>query len=68
MKKLLFFLLALATSLNVFAQTRTITGVVTDAKGGSTLPGVSVTVKEVPSIGTQTDANGRYSFSCACQR
>lgn len=63
MKKVLLFLLAFSVALNVFAQNRTITGVVTDAKDGSTLPGVSVTVKEVPGIGTQTDANGRYSIS-----
>lgn len=63
MKKILFFLLAFTVSVSVFAQNRTITGTVTDAKGGSTLPGVSITVKEVPGIGTQTDANGRYSLA-----
>jgi len=63
MKKNLLFLLACVISLSVFAQNRTITGVITDAKDKSTLPGVSVTVKEVPTIGTQTDASGRYSLS-----
>ena len=63
MKKFLFFLLAFTVSLTVFAQNRTITGTVTDAKSGTTLPGVSVTVKEAPGIGTQTDANGQYSLS-----
>ncbi len=63
MKKLLFFLLSFTASLTVFAQNRTITGVITDAKDGSGLPGVSVTVKEIPTIGTQTDVSGKYSIS-----
>lgn len=63
MKKALLFLLAFSTALTAFAQNKTVTGVVTDAKDGSTLPGVSITVKEAPGIGTQTDANGRYSLS-----
>lgn len=63
MKKNLLFLFTCVISLSVFAQNRTITGIITDAKGGSTLPGVSITVKEVPSIGTQTDANGHYSLA-----
>lgn len=63
MRKILLFLLAFSVSLTVFAQNKTITGVITDAKDGSTLPGVSITVKEVPGIGTQTDANGRYSLT-----
>lgn len=63
MKKALLFLLAFSIALTAFAQNKTVTGVVTDAKDGSTLPGVSITVKEAPGIGTQTDANGRYSLS-----
>lgn len=63
MKKVLLFILAITISLTVFAQNKTITGVVTDAKDGSTLPSVSITVKEFPTIGTQTDANGKYTLS-----
>jgi TonB-linked SusC/RagA family outer membrane protein len=47
----------------VFGQNRVITGKVTDQKDGSPLPGVSVSVKGVASIGTQTDINGSYSLS-----
>ncbi|RYE19884.1 MAG: hypothetical protein EOP42_28345, partial [Sphingobacteriaceae bacterium] len=63
MKRNLLFLFAIFLSFTAFAQNRTVTGTVTDAKDGSTLPGVSVTVKEVPGIGTQTDASGHYSLS-----
>ncbi|QTE37002.2 SusC/RagA family TonB-linked outer membrane protein [Mucilaginibacter sp. P25] len=47
----------------VFAQNRVITGKVTDQKDGSPLPGVSVTVKGVTGVGTQTDINGSYKLS-----
>ena len=46
----------------VFAQSRTITGTVTDADDGSSLPGVSVVVKGT-SVGTVTDAFGKFSLS-----
>ncbi|MGF7141129.1 SusC/RagA family TonB-linked outer membrane protein [Roseimarinus sediminis] len=46
----------------VFAQSRTITGTVTDADDGSTLPGVSVVVKGT-SIGTVTDINGEFTLN-----
>lgn len=46
----------------VLAQSRTITGMVTDADDGSSLPGVSVVVKGT-SIGTVTDVNGKFSIS-----
>lgn len=44
----------------VFAQT-SVTGTVTDADNGGTLPGVSVLVKGT-SIGTVTDMDGKYSL------
>lgn len=44
----------------VFAQ-KTITGKVTDAKDGSTLPGVNVVVKGT-TTGTVTDMNGAYTI------
>ncbi len=44
------------------AQDRTVTGTVTSVEDGSALPGVNVVVKGT-TIGTSTDANGRYSIS-----
>jgi len=46
----------------VFAQSRTITGTVSDADDGNTLPGVSVVVKGT-SIGTVTDVDGKFSLN-----
>jgi hypothetical protein len=46
----------------VFAQSRTITGKVTDADNGSPLPGVSVVVKGT-SIGTVTNVDGNFSLT-----
>ena len=53
-----FFLLSVA-----FAQDKTVTGKVTSATDGASLPGVSVTVKGNPKIGTQTDVNGNFKLS-----
>lgn len=44
-----------------YAQTRTISGIVTDKSDGSPLPGVSIMIRGT-SIGTATDAEGRYSI------
>ncbi len=44
------------------AQTRTITGTVTNAEDGSTIPGVSVVVKGT-TYGTTTDLDGKYSLN-----
>jgi len=46
----------------VFAQTRNISGVVTSADDGSSIPGVTVLVKGT-TIGTTTDLDGKYSLS-----
>jgi Ca-activated chloride channel homolog len=63
MKKNLFLLFALLLfGLTATAQSRTITGTVTDANGGSPLPGVSVLIKG-SSKGTATDQHGKYSLS-----
>lgn len=43
------------------AQDATVTGTVTSAEDGSALPGVNVIVRGT-TIGTSTDANGRYSL------
>lgn len=45
-----------------FAQDRTVTGRVTSSEDGSSLPGVNVVLKGT-SIGSATDADGRYSIS-----
>ncbi|HZK07966.1 MAG TPA: SusC/RagA family TonB-linked outer membrane protein [Bacteroidales bacterium] len=44
------------------AQTRTITGTVTNAEDGTTIPGVSVVVKGT-TFGTTTDLQGRYNLN-----
>jgi TonB-linked SusC/RagA family outer membrane protein len=64
MKQKLLSILLLCTLLigTAYAQSRTISGTVTSAEDGSTLPGVSVTVQG-SSVGTQTNANGSYSLS-----
>jgi TonB-linked SusC/RagA family outer membrane protein len=48
----------------VMAQNRTVTGKVTDARDGSTMPGVSVVVTGT-TVGTISDANGNYSLGVA---
>lgn len=64
MKKHLLTILLLCICISLgFAQNRVITGKVTDQKDGSPLPGVSVTVKGVTGLGTQTDINGGYKLS-----
>lgn len=64
MKKfLLSFLLFFTCVTLAFSQNVAVTGKVTDQKDGSALPGVTVSVKGSPTIGTQTDINGKYSLS-----
>lgn len=55
---LLAFLLGSAA----FAQTAEVSGVVTDAKTGTPLPGVNVVV-QATQIGTITDVNGQYEIT-----
>ncbi len=64
MKQKLLSVLLLCTLLigTAYAQSRTISGTVTSAEDGTTLPGVSVTVQGT-SVGTQTSANGTYTLS-----
>jgi TonB-dependent starch-binding outer membrane protein SusC len=54
---LFFFLTAVA----MYGQQRTISGIVTDAADGKSIPGVTVVAKGT-SIGTATDLNGEYSL------
>jgi len=49
-------------TLSVFAQSRKITGTVTGADDGQSIPGVSVKVAG-GSVGTQTDVNGKFSLT-----
>ena len=54
-----FFLVGVGA---VHAQDRTVTGTVTDAQSGETLPGVNVTVPQT-NVGTTTNSDGAYSLS-----
>ena len=56
---LLLFGLAISFA---FAQERTVTGTITSADDGSTLPGVSIVVRGTL-IGTITDEDGKYSLA-----
>lgn len=63
MKKLLRSLFILmVVSLPALAQERTVTGTVTSREDGLPIPGASVKVKEIPSIGIITGSNGRFSL------
>lgn len=55
------FLIVQLTSSPIFAQTRTVTGIVNDAKG-QPLPGVNVTVKGTNNV-TVTDTKGAFSIA-----
>ncbi|MCV9387085.1 SusC/RagA family TonB-linked outer membrane protein [Reichenbachiella ulvae] len=63
-KRLLILSLAICTVFFVQAQTRTVSGTVTDSADGSPLPGVNVLVKGT-STGTVTDINGAYSVEAS---
>jgi TonB-dependent starch-binding outer membrane protein SusC len=66
-KTLWFFLLVLVgISGSALAQDRTVSGKVTSSDDGSTIPGVTVTVKGT-SKGVSTDANGIYRIAVADQ-
>ncbi|MRT91412.1 TonB-dependent receptor [Ancylomarina sp. 16SWW S1-10-2] len=64
MKKSLFSMLVLCVIglQSVFAQSREVSGVVTSADDGLSIPGVSVIVKGT-TIGTSTDFDGKYTIS-----
>lgn len=57
----LFLFLAFAFTSTVYAQEMTITGKVTDASDGNTIPGVTVVVKGTAK-GAVTDVDGNYSI------
>src|SRR5690606_3324295 len=64
MKQKLLSILLLCTLLigTAYAQSRTVSGKVTSAEDGSSLPGVSV-ILQGTSTATQSDANGTYSIT-----
>ena len=63
MKKKPIFLLVLFVFIGtaLMAQTKVITGTVTEKEGGAPIPGVNVVVKGT-TVGTITDADGKYSL------
>ncbi|MFZ4465259.1 MAG: SusC/RagA family TonB-linked outer membrane protein, partial [Bacteroidales bacterium] len=60
----LFLILFWALGLNVYAQSLMVTGTVKDASDGSSLPGVTILVKNTQT-GTTSDFDGKYSLSVA---
>lgn len=61
MRRMMIFIAGLMMSSAVFAQDITVTGTVTDALEGYTLPGVNVLIKGT-TRGTTTNADGVYSI------
>ncbi len=60
--KVLFLVLGLAIGSQGFAQGIKVTGKVTDANDGKTIPGVTILVQNT-TTGTITDIDGRYSLT-----
>ncbi|PWV45416.1 TonB-dependent receptor [Chitinophaga sp. S165] len=60
-KSLLLWLFMAMSMLHAMAQSRTVSGNVTDAKDGSPLPGATVRIKNT-STGTVTDISGRFTI------
>ncbi len=61
-KIFILYILVLTTN-NLSAQTGILSGKVIDGGDKSPLPGVTVTIKEIPTIGASTDIDGMYSIS-----
>ena len=61
MRKIVLLIFSCAISLQLMAQGRTVTGKVTSAEDGSSLPGVNVILKGT-TVGVATDADGNYSI------
>ena len=61
-KLLITSCLVLGLSIPGLAQT-SVSGTVTDAQSGESLPGVNITVKNMPERGTATNANGTYTLN-----
>jgi len=69
-QSLLALLIVAGWSFNTaIAQDRVeVTGTVTDASDGSSLPGVNITVKGMPSVGTTTNPDGEYTLNVPADR
>src|ERR1700712_268787 len=63
-RTLILFWLALLAGINLFAQTHTVTGTVTDNISGETLIGVTVAIKGTQNA-TTTNTNGKFSINIA---
>lgn len=61
MKKFLLLVAIIASTVSLFAQTKTITGKITDAKNKEAMVGATVLVKGTK-IGTATDAEGNFKL------
>jgi TonB-linked SusC/RagA family outer membrane protein len=61
MRRILMLIVLMICVVQVFAQTRTVTGLVTSKEDGQTIPGVNVSVKGT-TTGTVTDLKGYYSI------
>ncbi len=62
MKCLMLFLFIFLGAINIQGQNTTITGIVSDAKNGLPIPGVTIIVKGT-SVGTVTNFDGNYSIN-----
>lgn len=62
MRKPLLLLAFIISTFTLFAQTKTISGKITDATNNEALAGASVRVKGTENIGTITDANGKFTL------
>ena len=62
MKKLTLFLIAVLTTLGLYAQNVNVSGTVTSSLDGEPLIGVTVMVKG-SSTGTSSDVDGNFSIS-----
>lgn len=60
--KILLFLIAVLATMSGYAQVKTITGKVTDAKNGEPLPGATIVVKGT-TIGTTTNFDGDFNMN-----
>ena len=61
MKKFLLLFAIIATTVSLFAQTKTITGKITDIKSKEPMVGATVLAKGTK-IGTATDAEGKFKL------
>jgi TonB-linked SusC/RagA family outer membrane protein len=62
-RQLLLLFMLFCWSHLAFSQGKVVTGKITDQKDGSPLAGVSITVKGMPTVGTQSKADGTFSLT-----